>query len=656
MYCLNLREDFLPKDILKVCEILTNNGFQAYIVGGSIRDIILKKQPKDWDITTNALPSEVMKVFKGLAKIIPTGLKHGTITIIMNGTVIEVTTFRTEKEYVDGRRPNEVAFIDDIEGDLARRDLTINAIAFDPVNKKTIDPFKGVNDIENKILKMVGNPDDRLKEDGLRLIRIFRFVSTLDFKIDEKTFNSIPNNLSTFDKVSRERIQTEFQKLISGESWFKSLVLVKESGLLYHLVPEIEALNSYPLKVDLNINRLDFTFRILAELKTKSSTRLRYAVLFHQISILKSKSTDLFPNYNENQIGKILRKMKFSNKQIEEICHVLRIHTISLPYKLLNQNEEQKNYQMRKFLFKIKPVYILDFLRFFRAKEQAIKAKIYLTSELEKDLLERSKVQHPINKSDLAINGDDIIHYFKINKTNASMREFIGLCLGIIRERVEFDLSMNKKDKIENILKRLNKIIFQCKIKTESNVLIISTDHIRNLYRNNLPDYCKWENEHTYQLAIWLILCLLRKKQQNIVIFDATNFNLPSHPHHRKKLAYLFKIYNPMFLHAQATEEETKQNLEIRKRAKPTIKSSDADLDVYYHYKKKTESYSNFLSIPKHFEMIKISSRGLKFHDQIQKLTNKIRNSNNRLIIMSGNVLSGKSFIAENLQLEIEKI
>jgi len=111
-----------------------------------------------------------------------------------------------------------------------------------------------------------------------------------------------------------------------------------------------------------------------------------------------------------------------------------------------------------------------------------------------------------------------------------------------------------------------------------------------------------------------------------------------------------------MFLHAQATEEETKQNLEIRKRAKPTIKSSDADLDVYYHYKKKTESYSNFLSIPKHFEMIKISSRGLKFHDQIQKLTNKIRNSNNRLIIMSGNVLSGKSFIAENLQLEIEKI
>ena len=140
MYCLNLREDFLPKDILKVCEILTNNGFQAYIVGGSIRDIILKKQPKDWDITTNALPSEVMKVFKGLAKIIPTGLKHGTITLIMNGTVIEVTTFRTEKEYVDGRRPNEVAFIDDIEGDLARRDLTINAIAFDPVNKKIIDP------------------------------------------------------------------------------------------------------------------------------------------------------------------------------------------------------------------------------------------------------------------------------------------------------------------------------------------------------------------------------------------------------------------------------------------------------------------------------------------------------------------------------------
>jgi tRNA nucleotidyltransferase/poly(A) polymerase len=647
---LNLREDYLSKDVLRVCEILTNNGYQAFIVGGSIRDLLLKMQPNDWDIATDALPHEVTNVFKGIAKVIPTGIKHGTVTIIQNESKIEVTTFRTEGKYEDGRRPIEVTFINDIEGDLARRDLTINAIAFDPIKNKIIDPFQGINDIQKKILKLVGNPDDRLQEDGLRLIRLFRFASELGFEIEEKTFKSIPNNLTRFDKVAKERIYTEFQKLMLGTFWYDSLLLVKESGLLFHLIPDFAVLESGPKLRDGNINRVEFTFKILAHLQSESSLRLRYAVLLHQISAITIESPGLFPIYRETRIMKILKILKFPNKQIEEISHILKIHKLRLPYQKLKLDEMIKDYKIRKFLFKIRPEYFLDYLDFFKAKEEEVLTKLQLPFELEKDIIERAKRQKPVEIHDLTINGDDVISFFKLNKSNASMREFIGLCLSIIRERVEIDIQLNKQQDIKNILKNINKIVSQCGVRVDKRVRIVSTDHIRKLYRNNFPEYKSWENKHTYQLALWLILCLLRKTRDSVIIFDATNLNLPSHPRHREIIGYKFKIYNPLYIHAQATEDETKQNLEVRKKEKPSILTSEADLEVYFHYREKIESYPKSLSIPKNCEMITLSSRNTDFHDHIKQISFKINHSKHRLVIMSGNVLSGKSYIANALQ------
>src|ERR1700690_2543711 len=162
---------------LQICQILQQAGFQAFIVGGCVRDLLLGVIPKDWDITTNATPQEIISLFP---KTYPTGIKHGTVTVAMNEGIqnhFEVTTFRVEGEYKDGRRPEEVFFVNNIEQDLSRRDLTINSMAYDPINDKLIDPFGGKLDIDNHIIKAVGNPIDRFNEDGLRIMRAARFAA-----------------------------------------------------------------------------------------------------------------------------------------------------------------------------------------------------------------------------------------------------------------------------------------------------------------------------------------------------------------------------------------------------------------------------------------------------------------------------------------------
>ena len=183
---MNLSSNKIPDEIHEVCEQFHSNNFQVFLVGGSIRDLIRgKTHPSDWDLATDALPSEVISIFGKEYRVIPTGLKHGTVTLLFGKLVIEITTFRIEGDYLDGRRPEEVSFVSDINEDLSRRDLTINAIAYDPIKEELVDPFNGINDIRNKIVRLVGNPDERLEEDGLRVLRIFRFISQLGYTVEE---------------------------------------------------------------------------------------------------------------------------------------------------------------------------------------------------------------------------------------------------------------------------------------------------------------------------------------------------------------------------------------------------------------------------------------------------------------------------------------
>ncbi|MFX0142271.1 MAG: CCA tRNA nucleotidyltransferase [Candidatus Hodarchaeota archaeon] len=667
-----LKNEIIPENVLNVCQLLVDNSKEAFIVGGSIRDIIISrladektdvkseiktelKKPNDWDIATNATPDEVMLIFEKKFRVIPTGIKHGTVTIIYDQLNIEITTFRKESEYLDGRRPTHVTFVDNITTDLSRRDLTINAIAYDPINEKLVDPFNGLKDLQEKIIRMVGDPDDRLNEDGLRLIRIFRFASQFGFTIEQDTLNAIPRHFEVFLKVSKERIHAELQKLLKGPYWKSIIVQLIKNNVLQNIVLEFKDETINQAIPDINMDRMTLTIQVLSKLSSSSSLRLKFAVLFHQLSAVNTTTKRNFPSLNRVLVEEVLKRLKFSNKQIFEILHLLKIHIIPLPYS--NEDpDEFKDYSLRRIQYKIKPDYLEDYLEFFKAKSHVFQERYILNNELYADILNRAQLQKPIELRDLTVSGDDIIQYFKLDKSQASQREFIGLCLKIIRERVEINPHINNKKSIYPILENLNKIVSQCKAEVTRYVRIVSTDHIRKLYQNNLPNYSLWESTHTYELAMWLNLCLLRKKRPVFVIFDGTNFNMPRHPNHRKTLYLRFKNYNPFFINVIATEKEVMRNLEFREKEANSIRKSDANINIYERYKKLIQSYPNALSFPAGSNHVQISTHDSDFDIRIQEIIQEIHRNKFRLLILGGNVLTGKTFTAQVLQKHLEEL
>jgi tRNA nucleotidyltransferase (CCA-adding enzyme) len=217
---------------VEVCKTLQQAGFQAYIVGGCVRDLHLGLNPKDWDITTDASPEKIVELFP---RTIPTGLQHGTVTVCMGEgeyNHFEVTTFRVEGEYLDGRRPESVKFVKSVTEDLARRDFTINAMAFDPVNNIGVDPFQGWEDLQNKMIRAVGSPHARFQEDGLRIMRAARFAARFGFAIDPHTLKGMSDNLETLKKVSKERVSDELSKTLLTEHANVGVLILQVCGAL----------------------------------------------------------------------------------------------------------------------------------------------------------------------------------------------------------------------------------------------------------------------------------------------------------------------------------------------------------------------------------------------------------------------------------------
>lgn len=215
----------LPNIAKKAIDILKQNNYQAYAVGGCIRDLCMQKAPNDFDITTNATPDIVKEIFCDF-KTFDTGIKHGTITVIIDNSPVEITTYRTEREYSDMRHPTDVSFVDNIDVDLKRRDFTINALAYDGDN--FIDLFNGVDDINDKIIRCIGNPEERFLEDALRILRALRFSATIGFRIDTNTKKAILKLQHNLLTVSKERILAEFKKLVMGQNAFEVISEYKE--------------------------------------------------------------------------------------------------------------------------------------------------------------------------------------------------------------------------------------------------------------------------------------------------------------------------------------------------------------------------------------------------------------------------------------------
>jgi len=237
----------IPRDVLAVCERLRAAGFEAHLVGGGIRDLLLGRSPNDFDVATDAHPPQVMKLF-GSRYAIPTGLQHGTVTVVteIEGPTattahrhVEVTTFRGEGAYIDGRRPTSVTFVGSLAEDLSRRDFTMNAIGFDPVARTLTDPFDGRGDLARRLVRAVGDPVARFREDGLRPLRAVRQAAQLELEIDPATLAAIPETLDVVRKVSAERVRDEVLKLLGAPRSSRGLELMRASGLLEVVLPEL---------------------------------------------------------------------------------------------------------------------------------------------------------------------------------------------------------------------------------------------------------------------------------------------------------------------------------------------------------------------------------------------------------------------------------
>ena len=232
----------IPADVVGVCQRLHEAGHEAHLVGGGVRDLVLGREPKDFDVATSAHPQAVMDLF-GQRFAIPTGLQHGTVTVLTGrppaGRAVEVTTFRGEGQYLDGRRPSSVEFGKTLPEDLARRDFTMNAIAYDPLAERLTDPFEGRLDLQRKLVRAVGDPLQRFAEDGLRPMRAVRQATQLGFDIDPPTAQAIPPTMGSFRKVSAERIRDELFKILASAAPARGLELLRSTGLLEATMPEL---------------------------------------------------------------------------------------------------------------------------------------------------------------------------------------------------------------------------------------------------------------------------------------------------------------------------------------------------------------------------------------------------------------------------------
>ncbi len=333
----------IPPQVNTVIEILNANGYSAYVVGGACRDMIMGKSAHDWDVTTSALPEQTAAAFADY-RVIETGIKHGTVTVIVDSVSIEITTYRIESGYSDNRHPDSVSFTDRVEDDLSRRDFTVNAIAYSPL-VGTVDPFGGRNDIERKLIRCVGDPDKRFGEDALRIIRALRFSSVLGFDIDEETEESIRRNYKLLSNISVERIFVEFSKLLCGKDAGK--ILRNYSEVVFHILPELEPLKGCSQNHERHV--YDVWGHTVATVDAiKPEAHLRFAMLLHDSGKPHVKSTDengVDHFYSHAKTSKkiadgILSRLKTSNKFRNTVCNLVEHHDF-LPDKISRKTHKK---------------------------------------------------------------------------------------------------------------------------------------------------------------------------------------------------------------------------------------------------------------------------------------------------------------------------
>lgn len=347
----------IPKDVEYIINKIYDNGYEAFIVGGCVRDCIIGLKPNDYDITTSAKPNEIMSIFKN-EKIIETGIKHGTVTLIKNGIEYEITTYRIDGEYNDNRRPDFVEFTNDINKDLQRRDFTINAIAYNH-RIGIVDTFNGISDIYKKTIKTVGKADERFNEDGLRIIRAVRFSCKLGFDIEKDTLKSIYKNIKLIKNVSIERIQNEFNKILLSDSP-ENLDILYQAGMFEILGINNVKINKNELKY-IKKSKKDLIIRLAIFMDTIGDVEESKNILniFRYSNKIKKQCSILIDNL-ENKIidDKICIKLYLNKIGKENLSYLLYIKKI-LKKEFINEDYD-KIYEIINEIEQNKECYSLD--------------------------------------------------------------------------------------------------------------------------------------------------------------------------------------------------------------------------------------------------------------------------------------------------------
>lgn len=476
----------IPKQIITILDILENSGYEAYLVGGCVRNILLNKEPKDWDITTNAKPEDILKLFPSPKFNSIYKNKFGTVTVIPKNwkfAGIEITPFRIEGKYSDKRRPDEIKFAKTLEEDLARRDFTCNAIALQNKSKKLkiknnnlklksyntptiiinkkefsiIDLFGGIRDIKSKIIRAVGIADDRFNEDALRMMRAIRFAVELGFIIEDNTFQAVKNNALNLNFIAKERIRDEFIKIIESGSPKEGLMTLYDTNLLKLIIPELTAgigeIQRGPHRHDIfthNARALKFASEYTPKMY------LRLAALFHDIGKTYTKNIEADGSitfYNHQVVGaeitdKVLNRLRFSQKTIQKITHLVKHHMFYYDTGKVTESG------VRRFLNRIGKENFEDFLILRKADRQATpvpKAEPYRLRHL-KYMVDKVS-EDPLSRFQLVINGDDILKELKIK---ASPK--IGLLINALLIEVIDDPKKNEKKYLLGNLHKLNKL------------------------------------------------------------------------------------------------------------------------------------------------------------------------------------------------------
>jgi tRNA nucleotidyltransferase (CCA-adding enzyme) len=432
----------IPPDIHAISDGLGKAGWRSWIVGGCTRDLLLGRPVHDWDVATDARPEHVQKLFR---RVIPTGIQHGTVTVMRGATGYEVTTLRGEGAYSDGRHPDEVTFVGDLEEDLARRDFTVNAIALDPGSGELTDPFEGQLDLRTRVLRAVGEPERRFTEDGLRLMRAARFSATLGFEIEPETLAAMTTSVQTLAKVSGERVRDELLKTMQADEPSRGLEVMRATGILdivlAELVPTVGCEQNKWHRFDVWTH----TMRVMDA--CRADPVLRMAALLHDVGkpsvrAMSDKTHD-YTFYGHELVGarmadRICSRLRMSNEQRERTALLVRQH-------LVVYDDDWTDAAVRRWVTRVGTEGVEPVLEIARAdavgKGVDCTAQLAILARLQARVAALAEQGMALSIRDLALDGNDLMREFALPPGRR-----IGQALQRLLDAVIEEPSVNTRD------------------------------------------------------------------------------------------------------------------------------------------------------------------------------------------------------------------